>query len=71
MESWDIHCCKCGAYIMTEQRESVAGDISTPNGTYEEKVGYYDGIGDEFYCKSCAAKLTPAFKRRREGNSVA
>lgn len=55
MEHWDIECCKCGKYILTEQREAIGADIKCVKGSYED--GYYDAIKDEFYCKECAEKI--------------
>ena len=55
MEQWDIVCCKCGKFILTEQRESFASDIKCVKGSYD-CVGFYDEIRDQFYCKGCAEK---------------
>lgn len=55
MEQWDIVCCKCGKFILTEQRISFAGNIKCVRGSYKD--GFYDGIEDCFYCKECAEKL--------------
>ena len=56
MKQWDINCCKCGKFILTEQKQDITGDIKCIKGSYEN--GYYDGGGkDEFYCKECAQKL--------------
>lgn len=52
-ERWDITCCKCGKFILTEERGSD-NEIRCVNGKY--KNGYYDGAEDEFYCKECAKK---------------
>lgn len=55
MEQWNIVCCKCGKFILTEQRQSPGGNIKCIKGSYEN--GFYDGIKDEFYCKECADTL--------------
>lgn len=55
MEQWDINCCKCGKFILTEQRESFGGNIHCIKGSYDD--GFYDDIKDIFYCKECAKKL--------------
>ena len=54
MEKWDITCCKCGKFILTEQRESFASDIKCVKGSYDD--GFYDGIEDQFYCKGYTEK---------------
>lgn len=53
MERWDINCCKCGKYILTEERGSD-NEIRCVNGSYEN--GYYTD-DDKFYCKECAENL--------------
>ena len=53
-EQWDIECCKCGKYILTEQRGSD-NEIRCIRGSYDD--GYYNGTEDQFYCKECAAKM--------------
>ena len=53
MEQWDIMCCKCGKFILTEQQEKT-GNIKCVKGSYDD--GFYDGSEDQFYCKGCAEK---------------
>ena len=54
MERWDIHCVKCGKFILTEEKDSPAGNINCVAGSYE--AGYYSGKEDVFYCVECAKK---------------
>ena len=54
MEQWDIMCCKCGKFILTEQKQGGTGNIKCVKGSYDD--GFYDGIEDQFYCKGCAEK---------------
>ena len=54
MEQWDIMCCKCGKFILTEQKQYGTGNIKCVKGSYDD--GFYDGIEDQFYCKECAEK---------------
>lgn len=60
MEQWSINCCKCGAYILTEQKDG-AGSIKCIRGSYRN--GFYDGIRDVFYCNECSKKLKKGEKR--------
>lgn len=53
-EQWDIECCKCGKYILTEQR-GTDNEIRCIRGSYD--YGYYNGAEDQFYCKECAEKF--------------
>lgn len=53
-EIYDINCTDCGKFILTEEQDSVCGDVKCISGSYED--GYYDGEDDTFYCKECAAK---------------
>ena len=53
MDQWDIMCCKCGKFILTEQKEKT-GNIKCVKGSYDD--GFYDGSEDQFYCKGCAEK---------------
>lgn len=55
MEQWDIVCCKCGKFILTEQKQDWTGNIKCVKGSYDD--GFYDGIEDRFYCRKCADKL--------------
>lgn len=54
MEEQDIICCKCGKFILTEQRDKE-NKIHCINGSYEN--GFYDELEDEFYCLECAKQL--------------
>lgn len=54
MERWDINCYDCGKFILTEERESITGDIKCVAGSHEN--GYYDDKEDVFYCRECAEK---------------
>lgn len=54
MERWDINCADCGNFILTEERETSAGNIRCVAGSYEN--GYYDGKEDVFYCNNCAKR---------------
>lgn len=45
MEQWDITCCKCGKFILTEQRGDD-NEIRCIKGSYEN--GVYNDIKDEF-----------------------
>ena len=54
MEQWDITCCKCGKFILTEQRGADNG-IRCIKGSYDD--GFYKGSEDQFYCRECAYKL--------------
>lgn len=54
MESWDIKCADCSKFILTEEKDSVTGNIKCVVGSYES--GYYDDQEDAFYCKECARK---------------
>lgn len=54
MEQWDIVCCKCGKFILAEQKQDGTGNIKCVKGSYDD--GFYDGIEDQFYCKGCAEK---------------
>lgn len=53
-EQWDINCADCGKFILTEERESICGNIKCIAGSYYN--GYYNGEEDEFYCEECARK---------------
>ena len=55
MDQWDIMCCKCGKFILTEQKQDVTGNIKCIRGSYDN--GFYNGIEDRFYCRKCADKL--------------
>lgn len=55
MERWDINCADCGKFILTEERQHIAGDIKCIAGSYEN--GFYDEKEDIFYCNNCARKL--------------
>lgn len=55
MEQWDITCCRCGKFILMEQKQTITGNIKCIKGSYED--GYYDGTEDRFYCRKCADKL--------------
>lgn len=55
MEQWDIICCKCRKFILTEQKEKNTGNIKCIKGSYKD--GFYNGAEDKFYCKKCANKL--------------
>lgn len=50
MEQWDITCCKCGKFILTEQRGDD-NEIRCIKGSYEN--GFYNDIKDEFFCNEC------------------
>lgn len=43
----DICCCKCGIFILTEEKRDD-NEIVCTNGNYGN--GYYDGKEDQFYC---------------------
>ena len=36
MEQWDIMCCKCGKFILTEQKEKMTGNIKCIKGNYKD-----------------------------------
>lgn len=55
MEQWDITCSRYGKFILTEQKQTVTGNIKCIIGSYED--GFYNGIEDRFYCRKCADKL--------------
>ena len=47
-EKWDINCVECGAFILTEERRCIGGDIKCVAGSYSN--GFYDVEKDEFHC---------------------
>lgn len=49
----DIYCCKCGKFILTEEKGND-NEIRCIKGSYDD--GYYDGVEDWFYCRECAKK---------------
>ena len=53
MEQWDIKCCKCGKFLVTEQRTDD-NKIRCVKGSYNNL--YYTNE-DKFYCLDCANKL--------------
>ena len=53
MEQWNITCCKCGKFILTERR-CADNEIRCTKGSYED--GFYNGIEDQFYCRKCRKK---------------
>lgn len=59
MEQQDIVCCKCGKYILTEQKQKETSNTKCIKGRYED--GCYDETRDEFYCKECAKKLVKLY----------
>lgn len=56
-DGWDINCCKCGKFILREERECIGGNINCVAGNYQDNDHYYDAIKDEWYCSECAKKM--------------
>lgn len=49
----DIYCCKCGKFILTEEKGND-DEIRCVKGSYED--GYYVSKEYQFYCRECAEK---------------
>lgn len=54
MEQWDIKCCRCGKFILTEQKQDITGHIKCVRDSYEN--GFYSGTEDKFYCTDVQKK---------------
>ena len=55
MEQWNIECCKCGKFLLSERKIHEEGKPSKIEYVGENYDGeyYYDEIADKFYCLDC------------------